>query len=441
MFSGKRLQLLKETTPGIFNPTAVPKLMQSLKTTYQNNPTFDKGMPQGYNAASWAAMIELTVGLNNTLKPDYNEMDILLNMMCGEPVADTGTANQVTNTYGLPLSGARNIATYTAEFGIPTQAEQMRYSLLQSLDMTITRGNAPAIDGNANMIFLKPGNEDVYMSAGTNEEQSVTITGTPTDGDFTLTYGADTTAAIPYNATADQVQAALEAIDSVGEGNVVCQGGPLPATAVNVFFVGKLASQSLALMTADDSGLIGGTTPAVAIAQVTDGAAGDFTLDTAMPMLPQHFTVRKADTLAGLDTASALGEVHKVAITHSGLANPFMFFDEGDITADAHVDGDAPVHTITVTMANKITGDCQALKDAAQASPSTPSWWEIRATHPDGITQYKVQFYGAIGEPIEKTAVDNVYSVDFPLLVLINDELTIDSVESIMRFIVTTKTA
>lgn len=440
MFSGKRLQLLKETTAGVFDPTATPKLMQSLKTTYQNNPTFDSGMPQGYNAASWAAMIALTTGLNNTMKPDYGEMDILLNMMCGAPVVDTGTVGQVTNTYGLPLSGSRNITTYTAEFGVPEEAEQMRYGLLQELDITVTRANAPAIDGNANMIFLKPGKENVRMSAGTNEKQSVTITGSPTGGTFTLTFGSKTTGNIAFDATAADVQAALEALESIGEDNVICTGGPLP-TEIDVYFIGELASQSQALITADSTSLSGGTDPTVTVAQVTDGSAGTFTLDPALPMLPQHFSVRRATSLAGLATATPLGTVHKIAITHSGLANPFMFFDEGDITSDAHVDGDAPVHKITVSMANDVSGDCATLKADAMNSPSTPSWWEIRAQHPDGVTQYKMQFYGAIGEPIEKSAVDNVYSVDFPLLVLINDELTVDNKDVVMRFSVTNKTS
>ena len=441
MFSGMRFNLLEEDTAGKFKPTATPKAMQSLKATYKYNPTFDSGMPSGFNAASWAAMVALTVGLDCNLKPDYNEMDIILSMLCGDPVADTGTAGQVTNTYGLVLSGSRDINTYTGELGVYNKAEQLRYSLLQQLDMTITRGNSPSIDGNCNLLFLKPGKEDVYLSSGTNETQSVTITGMPTGGTFTLTYGSDTTDDIDFDATPAEVQAALEALDSIGEGNVVVSGGPLPDTALSVVFIGKLASQSLAAMTASSTDLTGGTTPTVTVAQTTDGAALDLTLPAAMPMLPQHFTVRKADTLAGLATATPLSGVHKIAISHSALANPFMFMDEGDITSDAHVDSDAPVHEITVTMANDTTGDCATLKANALNSPSTPSWWEVRAAHPDGITKYSVIFYGAIGKPIEKTAVENVYSVDFPLTVLINDDITVDDVDCMMKFVVTTKTS
>src|SRR3954465_8763162 len=51
--------------------------------------------------------------------------------------------------------------------------------------------------------------------AGTNEVQTITVTGTPTGGTFTLTYSTQTTAAIAYNATAAAVQTALEALSNI----------------------------------------------------------------------------------------------------------------------------------------------------------------------------------------------------------------------------------
>ena len=48
-------------------------------------------------------------------------------------------------------------------------------------------------------------------SGTTDEVQTVTITGGPTGGTFTLTWGGQTTAAIAYNATAATVQALNEA--------------------------------------------------------------------------------------------------------------------------------------------------------------------------------------------------------------------------------------
>lgn len=111
-----------------------------------------------------------------------------------------------------------------------------------------------------------------HKAAGTNEVQSVTITGGPTGGTFTLTFNAQTTAAIAFDATAAAVQSALQALSSVGAGNVTTSGGPLPGTAVSVTFVGALGLQDVPQMTATSS-LTGGTTPAVAIATSTAGSA------------------------------------------------------------------------------------------------------------------------------------------------------------------------
>lgn len=104
-----------------------------------------------------------------------------------------------------------------------------------------------------------------------NEVQSVSITGTPTGGTFTLTFGGHTTAGIAFNAIASVVQTALQGLTSIGSGNVTVTGGPLPGTAMTVTFTGRLANQDLAQMTTSGAGLTGGTTPASHVSTTTDG--------------------------------------------------------------------------------------------------------------------------------------------------------------------------
>lgn len=106
-------------------------------------------------------------------------------------------------------------------------------------------------------------------STGTNEVQSVTISGGPTGGSFTLTFKGNTTAAIAHNATGATVQTALEPLPSIGAGNVTVTGsGGGPHT---VTFVGFLSSKDVEQMTAT-SNLTGGTSPAVTVATSTQGA-------------------------------------------------------------------------------------------------------------------------------------------------------------------------
>lgn len=101
------------------------------------------------------------------------------------------------------------------------------------------------------------------------EKQTVTVTGTPTGGTFTLTAAAGTTTAIPYNATATQVKAALVALTGIDERDVTVTGGPLPATPVVVTWTGKFQGEAQTLITADDALLTGGTSPEVTVAKTT----------------------------------------------------------------------------------------------------------------------------------------------------------------------------
>jgi hypothetical protein len=73
-----------------------------------------------------------------------------------------------------------------------------------------------------------PTDATAALTSGTSEAQTVTITGSPTGGTFTLTFGGQTTAGIAYNAVASAVQSALVALTSIGTGNVTVTGWPRP---------------------------------------------------------------------------------------------------------------------------------------------------------------------------------------------------------------------
>lgn len=114
----------------------------------------------------------------------------------------------------------------------------------------------------------------------TSEVQTVTVTGTPDGGTYTLTYSGQTTAAIPYNATAVQVRTALEALSNINPGDVATGGGAHPGTAITVTFGGQFTGTNVAQMTASATNLTGGTTPAVTVTTTTGGgtaAASDGT--------------------------------------------------------------------------------------------------------------------------------------------------------------------
>jgi hypothetical protein len=105
----------------------------------------------------------------------------------------------------------------------------------------------------------------------TAEAQTVTITGTPTGGTFTLTYEGATTGGIAYNATATAVRQALEALPGLSPGDVTVTGGPGPGTPYVVTFNG--GGGDVAQMTASATSLTGGTSPAVGVSTTTAGAS------------------------------------------------------------------------------------------------------------------------------------------------------------------------
>src|SRR4051794_32375291 len=101
-----------------------------------------------------------------------------------------------------------------------------------------------------------------------SDEQQTVRTNNATGGTFTLTFQGQTTAPIPYNATAAQVDAALEALSTIGANNIQTSGGPANTAVVNVFFRRALAGKDQPLLTANGSALTG-TSPAAAVAMAT----------------------------------------------------------------------------------------------------------------------------------------------------------------------------
>lgn len=100
------------------------------------------------------------------------------------------------------------------------------------------------------------------------ELQKVAITGTPTGGTYTLTYGGNTTAAIVYNGDALAVQTALRELSGLEECEVLTTG-TTPNFVHRVKFVS--VTGSAALLTASNS-MTGGT-PVLTIGEMQAGSS------------------------------------------------------------------------------------------------------------------------------------------------------------------------
>ena len=109
------------------------------------------------------------------------------------------------------------------------------------------------------------------LGTGTNEVQTVEIDDDVSGGTFILNFGGYNTNAIAYDAANTVVEAELEALDSVGAGNVAVTGSTPKWT---VTFQGDLAATDVALLTSDGSLLTGGVLTDVNIAETVKGVAG-----------------------------------------------------------------------------------------------------------------------------------------------------------------------
>lgn len=101
-----------------------------------------------------------------------------------------------------------------------------------------------------------------------DEQVTISITGTPTGGSFTLTFETEETGNIAYNAAPTVVRQRLEELASIGVGNVTVVGNPGGPWLVT--FVGDLAGEDVGSITAT-ANLTGGTTPAVSVVQTVQG--------------------------------------------------------------------------------------------------------------------------------------------------------------------------
>jgi hypothetical protein len=136
---------------------------------------------------------------------------------------------------------------------------------------------------------------------GTAQNEVQTITVDATAGTFPLSFDFEglsgTTPQLPFNANAATVQAALEKLRPIKEGNVVCAGAL--ATGMTVTFQGDLAKANVPMLTTSSAALTGNTHTA-SIVQTTAGGNKYHALTRSTDDDLAHFSAG-----TGYDDASA----------------------------------------------------------------------------------------------------------------------------------------
>lgn len=207
--------------------------------------------------------------------------------------------------------------------GLKTTQDPLQSSVefLASQDYTVKRGgitlDAAAVAADADGNKIVKGGTALYKRAATGkytpatgqEVQTVTVTGAPAGGTFTLTYAGQTTAGIAYNATVTAVRTALEALSNLAPGDVTVTG-----SAGGPYTVTFTAGGDVAQMTASGAGLTGGTTPDVAVATTTGGGTGEDGLARGL-LFPGDVNLVDGDVITGLMIRGSVLEARCTGIT------------------------------------------------------------------------------------------------------------------------------
>jgi hypothetical protein len=112
-----------------------------------------------------------------------------------------------------------------------------------------------------------------YSGGANRTDEVVTLTeGGSGLTSWTATFGGQTTTSLDDDATAAQVEAALEALSTIGEGNVSVTGDGI-ATGLTVTFQGDLADTNVGNITTTPTGGTGTVVVAVTTAGGTEGSS------------------------------------------------------------------------------------------------------------------------------------------------------------------------
>lgn len=247
-------QLGREETPG--TPASAQKTLASLMLNFSPELDVKRYRAAGKKITTTSVLNRQWVTGNYEGGLSYNELAFILAGLIG---ADGGAPAVVGTggfgwTFNPKTEGADSPLTFTTRRGDADAAQVLAQTALKSLAIESSREEV-TVNGN---LVAQAINNAGTLTTLTDEVQAITKSGTVTGGTFTITYSAQTTAAIDFDATAAEIQAALEALSNLAPGDVLVTGGPISTQRVQIRFAGALAGTNVAEITINSGSLTGG---------------------------------------------------------------------------------------------------------------------------------------------------------------------------------------
>jgi sugar lactone lactonase YvrE len=187
----------------------------------------------------------------NVYDPSHNFLTSIEdnNTPCGLAVTTTGVLYVSEKAKGEVVRFKPNAYPFV---GTPT------YGSREVIDAS-TKAKGIAVDPFDNRLYVAEGSRvsayDAEGNLGINEVQRIRLL-EATGGTFKLKFGGQETSAIPFNAKAGEVKAALEALSSIGAGNVSVTS-PKEGEEFFITFTGALGRTDTEAIAGDTSGLTG----------------------------------------------------------------------------------------------------------------------------------------------------------------------------------------
>lgn len=177
-------------------------------------------------------------------------------------VFDDGASSEATANIGIDATPAYIDIVLEALSNIPFGAVEATGSAggpwqvefvgggLQDTDLRLLGVDASNLTGDPVV------SEEVSHAPGDNEVQTIEFSPAAGGGEFTLSFGGEATAGIPYDATATVVESALQELSSVRENSVSVTSTAATGGPWQVEFTGRLAATDHELISGDTSELV-----------------------------------------------------------------------------------------------------------------------------------------------------------------------------------------
>lgn len=321
MTSLQRALIGKETTKG--TAVAATQRLMSASITPDPQATMKEHTPQGDKNPSDIMVMNEWGQASLSGIPCYRELGTYLGSCVQAPVTSTVTTGVYEHEFRYASRSQADFNAFTLMWGeTASRAEKYSYANLTDLEMRFQRNPGEAsMSGTMLMQRIVDG---ITPTAGTNEQQTITLTG-GTTSTFRLRYKGALTSTLAYNITTGALQTALQAL-STGSGITV--SGSAGAWVITI----PTGLNEPFIEAPDVYNLTGGTFA------ITETVRGGLTEMARSPILPGQLSVYVADTYAGL-AAGKLTRCFATGWSAKGMRVPFWAHNDSEASFVGHADG------------------------------------------------------------------------------------------------------